>query len=151
MRSRRVTKGRPACAAANATRPKQRLSNARQAAALECFATSSTDFGENSDVQQMSAQQEPQDEHDDPGRWSSSSLRRLSRVVGSRLVPVTPQAKTPHIGDQWAQVVMTPVYQCKAHEGRMKVPWRMWRPGQNTKCRCARSLMNSTGRDWPSR
>ncbi|XP_070387467.1 uncharacterized protein [Dermacentor albipictus] len=81
MRSRRVTKGRPACAAANATRPKQRLSNARQAAALECFATSSTDFGENSDVQQMSAQQEPQDEHDDPGRWSSSSLRRLSRVV----------------------------------------------------------------------
>ncbi|XP_070387466.1 uncharacterized protein [Dermacentor albipictus] len=123
MRSRRVTKGRPACAAANATRPKQRLSNARQAAALECFATSSTDFGENSDVQQMSAQQEPQDEHDDPGRWSSSSLRRLSRVVGSRLVPVTPQAKTPHIGDQWAQVVMTPVYQCKSFL-RMQ-----WSPG----------------------
>ncbi|XP_075526197.1 uncharacterized protein LOC142557867 [Dermacentor variabilis] len=71
VRSHRGTnKGRPVCAAASAAGAKQRQPSTRKTAAMECFAASSTDCGENSDVHVFVP--EPEEEPDDPGRWASS-------------------------------------------------------------------------------
>ncbi|XP_075560216.1 uncharacterized protein LOC142592574 isoform X2 [Dermacentor variabilis] len=67
---RGTNKGRPVCAAASAAGAKQRQPSTRKTAAMECFAASSTDCGENSDVHVFVP--EPEEEPDDPGRWASS-------------------------------------------------------------------------------
>ncbi|XP_075535888.1 uncharacterized protein LOC142571429 [Dermacentor variabilis] len=73
VRSHRGTnKGRPVCAAASAAGAKQRQPSTRKTAAMECFAASSTDCGENSDVHVFVPEPEPEEEPDDPGRWASS-------------------------------------------------------------------------------